>query len=195
MAYTFRVAARNDIGMRYHCRIICMDFYTSTFGVHPGSIDVRVRFVWMIWTLFSKIVYTPVNHTQVCIKMVVCGTVHVNSCIVRCKHRDGLSYFCFRTCSTFVADRLMCRNVLTLWKQNYKLKNQKSEVKWILNHLLLYRCYQETRVNGYCFNDANVPLCSDPNNIILTVQWVQGEGGAIELWFRSGKSNKVWKHP
>lgn len=92
MAYTFRVAARNDIGMRYHCRIICMDlgcFHTSTFGAHPGSIDVRVRFVWIIWTLFSKIINAPVNHTQVRIKMVVWGTVHVKSGIVRCWYESN----------------------------------------------------------------------------------------------------------
>ncbi len=27
MAYTFRVAARNDIGMRYHCRITCVNIF------------------------------------------------------------------------------------------------------------------------------------------------------------------------
>ncbi len=26
-------------------------FHTSTFGAHPGSIDVRVQFVWMMWML------------------------------------------------------------------------------------------------------------------------------------------------
>ncbi len=59
-------------------------FHTSTFGAHPGSIDVRVRFVWMMWTLSSDLGCAPANCARVRLKRVVWGTVHVNSGTVRC---------------------------------------------------------------------------------------------------------------
>ncbi len=59
-------------------------FHTSTFGAHPGSIDVRVRFVWMMWTLSSDLGCAPANRTRVRLRRVVWGTVHVNSGTVRC---------------------------------------------------------------------------------------------------------------
>ncbi len=59
-------------------------FHTSTFGAHPGSFDVRVRFVWMMWTLSSDLRCAPANRTRVRIKRVVWGTVQVNSGTVRC---------------------------------------------------------------------------------------------------------------
>lgn len=45
-------------------------FHTSTFVAHQGSIDFRVWFVWMTWTLFSELVCAPTNRTHVCIKRV-----------------------------------------------------------------------------------------------------------------------------
>ncbi len=59
-------------------------FHTSTFGAHPGSIDVRIGFVWMIWTLSSDLGCAPANCARVRLKRVVWGTVHVNSGTVRC---------------------------------------------------------------------------------------------------------------
>ncbi len=60
-------------------------FHICTFGAHPGSIDIRVQFVWMMWTLSSELGCAPANRTWVHLKeRVVWGTVHVNSCTVRC---------------------------------------------------------------------------------------------------------------
>ncbi len=57
-------------------------FHTSTFGALPGSIDVRVRFVWMRWTLSSVLGCAPANRTRIRLKRVIWGTVHVNSSTV-----------------------------------------------------------------------------------------------------------------
>ncbi len=43
-------------------------FHTSTFGAHPGSIDVRFWFIWMMWRLSSDLGCAPVNRTRVCVK-------------------------------------------------------------------------------------------------------------------------------
>ena len=43
-------------------------FHTSTFGAHPGSNEVRVRFVWMMWTLSSELGCAPANRTRVRLK-------------------------------------------------------------------------------------------------------------------------------
>ncbi len=59
-------------------------FHTSTFGAHPRSFDVIVRFVWMMWTLSSDLGCAPANRTRVRLKRVVWGSVHVNSGTVRC---------------------------------------------------------------------------------------------------------------
>ncbi len=63
---------------------VCLVLHTSTFGAHPGSIDVRVRFIWMMWTLSSDLGCAPANRTRVCLKRVVWGMVQVNSGTVRC---------------------------------------------------------------------------------------------------------------
>ncbi len=70
----FKIGHAGDLGC----------FHTSTFGAHSGSIDVTVRFVWMMWTLSSDLGCTPVNRTRVRLKRVVWGTVQVNFSTVRC---------------------------------------------------------------------------------------------------------------
>ncbi len=60
-------------------------FHTSTFGAHPGSIDGRVWFVWMMGTnAVTDFGFAPANRTRVRLKRVVWGTVQVNSGRVRC---------------------------------------------------------------------------------------------------------------
>ncbi len=41
------------------CETKC--FHTSTFGAHPGSTDVRVRFICMMWTLSSEPYPSPLK--------------------------------------------------------------------------------------------------------------------------------------
>ncbi len=75
-ACEFSLIINNRMLKQYKSRC----FHTSTFGAHLGSIDVRVRFVWMMWTLSSELRCTPGNCTQALKK----GGLGYSSCVLRC---------------------------------------------------------------------------------------------------------------
>lgn len=46
---------RNEVSLQNHMH---GGFHTTTFGAHPGSIDAKVWFFWMMWTVFRTQVHT-----------------------------------------------------------------------------------------------------------------------------------------
>lgn len=94
--------------------------------MHPGSIDVRVRLFWMIWTLFSKPKFTK-------------------------KWWSGVQFMWNHTKTR----KLTTVPETKLKAQKAKSKSEVSN-NYGFCRLLLRRHYQATGVNSCCFDDANV---------------------------------------